>query len=316
MRPWTTALRVVPVAALLLPSSDGRAQARAVITADSTPAAVDRIFARWNHTDSPSCALGVSRNGTPVYTRGYGMANLEYDLAISPASVFHLASVSKQFTALAVLLLAQGGKLTLDDDVRRYVPELPDYGHRITLRHLLTHTSGLRDEWDLLALARGHFDEELITESDVLDVVTRQRALNFVPGAEYLYSNTGFTLAGLVVRRVSGQSLRDFAEARIFAPLGMRRTHFHDDHTMVVKNRTSAYEPGPPGAWKVQRAAIRHLRSDESPFHRRRSPRLGGAPRPTPGERCCASPRDADQCHSHQWRLDRLRARAGHADLP
>lgn len=250
MRPWIIVLHVLPALALLVPCGGARAQAPPTAV-DSTSTAVDRIFARWDHTDSPGCALGVSQNGTPMYTRGYGMANLEYDLAISPASVFHLASVSKQFTALAVLLLARDGKLSLDDDVRRYIPELPEYGHRITLRHLLTHTSGLRDQWALIGLARGRFEEDLITEGDVLDVVTRQRAVNFAPGAEWLYSNTGYTLAAVIVRRVSGQSLHDFADARIFAPLGMRHTHFHDDHAMIVKNRTSAYTPGTGGAWKV-----------------------------------------------------------------
>jgi CubicO group peptidase (beta-lactamase class C family) len=188
---------------------------------DSTRAAVDRVFAQWNRTDSPGCALGVARGGKVVYEKGYGMSNLESDIAITPGSIFHVASVSKKFTAMAAMLLARDGKLSLDDDIRKYLPEIPDYGHRITVRDSLTHTSGLRDQWDLLFFARGRFDEDRITEADVLDIVSRQKALNFVPGTEYLYSNTGFTLVGTIVKRVSGKTLREFADERIFQPLGM-----------------------------------------------------------------------------------------------
>jgi CubicO group peptidase (beta-lactamase class C family) len=194
--------------------------------------------------------VGVARHGAVVFQNGYGMANLEVDAPITPASIFHVASVSKQFTAMAVALLARDGKLSLDDDVRKHLPELPDYGHTITIRHLLTHTSGLRDQWDLLAMARGRFEENRITEDDVLEIVARQKALNFTPGTEYLYSNTGYTLAGTIVRRVSGKSLRDFAEERIFRPLGMAHTHFHDDYGMVVKGRAAGYARGPRG-WRV-----------------------------------------------------------------
>jgi CubicO group peptidase (beta-lactamase class C family) len=204
---------------------------------DSTRVALNRVFAAWSAADGPGCAVGVSRDGAVVFQNGYGLANLETETPITPSSIFHVASVSKQFTAAAVMLLAREGKLSLDDDVRRYLPELPDFGHRITLRHLLTHTSGLRDQWDLLAMARGRFEENRITEDDVLEIVGRQKALNFVPGTEYLYSNTGYTLAAVVVRRVSGKSLREFADERIFKPLGMGDTHFHDDYTMVVKGR-------------------------------------------------------------------------------
>ncbi|MDQ3948749.1 MAG: beta-lactamase family protein, partial [Gemmatimonadota bacterium] len=176
---------------------------------------------------------------------------LELDAPITPASIFHVASVSKQFTGMALALLARDGKLSLDDDIRRYLPEIPNYGHRITIRHLLNHTSGLRDQWDLLYMARGRFEENRITEADVLEIVRRQKALNFVPGTEYLYSNTGYTLAGTIVKRVSGKSLREFADERIFKPLGMTSTHFHDDYTMVVKGRAAAYTRGADGKWHV-----------------------------------------------------------------
>jgi CubicO group peptidase (beta-lactamase class C family) len=220
---------------------------------DSLTRAVDHVFDAFRNTDSPGCAVGVSRNDNIVLERGYGMANLETDTPIQPTSIFHVASVSKQFTAAAIMLLERDGKISLDDNIRKYLPEIPDYGTPITIRHLLTHTSGLRDQWELLALARGRFEEDRITTADVLDIVSRQTALNFKPGAEYLYSNTGFTLLGVIVQRVTGQSLRDFADQRIFKPLGMTRTHFHDDYTMLVPGRTSAYSPrsGAGAEWRV-----------------------------------------------------------------
>ncbi len=219
---------------------------------DTTSRMVDRLFEAWrnNDADGPGCALGVSRNGEVLYERGYGMANMETGTPITPSSIFHVASVSKQFTAMAVMLLARDGKLSVDDDIRKYVPEIPDYGTPITIRHLLTHTSGLRDQWALLRLARGRFEENRITDADVLDIASRQRSLNFTPGAEYVYSNTGYTLLALIVRRVSGKSLRDFSDERIFKPLGMTKTHFHDDYTMLVPGRTSAYARRGDG-WRV-----------------------------------------------------------------
>lgn len=239
----------IPAVLVLAAAHAGELSAQAL--PDSTRIALNRVFAGWSATNSPGCAVGASRNGEPVFQNGYGMANLELDVPITPSSIFHVASVSKQFTAMAVLLLAREGKLSLDDDIRAHLPELPDYGHRITVRHLLTHTSGLRDQWDLLFMARGRFEENRITEADVLEIVGRQKALNFVPGSEYLYSNTGYTLAGTIVRRVSGKSLREFADERIFRPLGMASTHFHDDYTMVVKGRAAAYAMRAGGRWHV-----------------------------------------------------------------
>jgi CubicO group peptidase (beta-lactamase class C family) len=209
------------------------------ITAEQS-ARIDSVFATWDHTNTPGCALGIERGGEILYQRGYGMANLETGQAITPGSIFHVASISKQFAAASIVLLASRGKLSLDDDIRKYVPEIPNYGTPITIRQLLTHTSGLRDQWVLLRMA-GWRQEDLITEDDVLWVVAKQKALNFTPGAEYLYSNTGYTLAGTIVKRVSGMSLRQFADTELFRPLGMLDTHFHDDHAMVVPRRTSAY---------------------------------------------------------------------------
>lgn len=244
--PRTLAIGTV-LGLLLAPAAGAQA---APAAPDTTARVVDRLFQSYADTHSPGCALAISRNGQLLYERGYGMANLETGTPNTPASIFHMASVSKQFTAMAIQLLARDGKLSLDDDIRTYFPEIPDYGTTITIRHLLHHTSGLRDQWNLLALARGRFEENRITTADVLDIVPRQKALNFTPGAEYLYSNTGYTLAAVIVQKVSGQSLRAFAQERIFNPLGMTRTHFHDDYTMLVPGRTSAYAPI-PGGWRV-----------------------------------------------------------------
>jgi CubicO group peptidase (beta-lactamase class C family) len=212
---------------------------------------IDSVFLHLDRTDAPGCAVGVSERGRMVYTRGYGMADLQHRIAIGPQSIFHVASVSKQFTAIAVALLAEEGRLSLDDDVRKYVPELPAYEAPITIRQLMHHTSGLRDQWNLLGYAGWRFPTDLITEQDVLQIVIRQKGLNFRPGAEYLYSNTGFTLLAIIVQRTSGHSLAQYAQARFFGPLGMHNTHFHDDYSMIVPGRTSAYAPREGGGWRI-----------------------------------------------------------------
>ena len=201
---------------------------------------IDAVFAGYDSRYSPGCAAAVVRDGRIVFEKGYGMADLQHDVPITPASIFHVASISKQFTAMAIVLLAEEGRLKLDDDIRTYLPEVPDLGHRITIRHLIHHTSGLRDQWQLLSLSGWRADDPK-SGDDILWLVSRQRALNFPPGAEHLYSNTGYTLLGTIVSRVSGRTLREFADERIFQPLGMTQTHFHDDHTMIVPGRTSAY---------------------------------------------------------------------------
>jgi CubicO group peptidase (beta-lactamase class C family) len=205
-------------------------------------ARVDKIFEKWNRTDSPGCALSVMRDGRIIYSHGYGMADLDHDVTITPSTVFHVASMSKQFTAASIVLLAQQGKLSLDDDVRKYIPELPDFGTPITIRHLIHHTSGLRDQWELLDLAGWRYSLDLITDDDVMSVITRQKELNFKPGDKHLYSNTGYTLLALVVKRVSGMPFREFTTKSIFEPLGMKNTHFRDDHAEIVKNNAYGYE--------------------------------------------------------------------------
>jgi len=201
---------------------------------------IDSIFTEYNDINKPGAAVAVVKNGEIVFKKGYGSANLEYDIPNTPSTIFHIASVSKQFTVFSVLLLAEKGKLTLDDDVRKYIPEVPEFGQTITLRHLASHTSGLRDQWNLLAMAGWRLDD-VITKEHVLKLVANQKELNFEPGEEYMYCNTGFTLLAEVVSRVSGKSFAEFTTSRIFEPLEMSNTLFYDDHEKIVKNRAYSY---------------------------------------------------------------------------
>lgn len=219
----------------------GRAQEKRSSDPASLIARVDRLFDRWDKPDSPGCALGVYRDGRVIYKRAYGIADLDHDIPLTTRSVFHVASVSKQFTAAAVTLLALEGKLSLDDNVRTYIPELPDFGHRITIQHLIHHTSGLRDQWSLLGLAGWRYSLDLITDDDVLQMMSRQRELNFTPGDRHVYCNTGYTLLATIVSRVSKMSFREYTTTRFFEPLGMTSTHFRDDHAEVVKNQAYGY---------------------------------------------------------------------------
>ena len=181
---------------------------------------VDRVFAEWNTTSSPGCALAVVKDDHVVYEHGYGMANLELGIAITPQSVFDIGSVSKQITAMAILLLAQEHRLSLDDDIRKYLPEMPDYGSTITIRHMLHHTSGLRNYDDLFDL-QGIPEADLTTDRDAMELILRQKGVNFRAGEEFLYSDTNYFLMSQIVKRVTGQTLRQFAQDRIFGPLQM-----------------------------------------------------------------------------------------------
>lgn len=207
---------------------------------------VDEIFAAFNNSETPGAAVAVVKDGKIIFKKGYGLANLEYDIPVTPATIFHIASVSKQFTVFSILLLEKEGRLSLDDDIRKYIPEVPDFGRKITLRHLANHTSGLRDQWNLLAMGGWRLDD-VITKDHVLKLVSKQKDLNFEPGAEYSYSNTGFTLLAEVVARVSGKSFAEFTEERIFEPLGMDNTLFYDDHEKIVKNRAYSYHTDSTG---------------------------------------------------------------------
>ena len=224
-------------------ANEARTLARPLAVTDSVEAAVDRVFAAYNHTGAPGCAVGVTRNGALVLAKGYGMANLDHGLAIRPTSVFETGSVAKQFTAATIVLLEQEGILSLEDPVRRWIPELTNLPPEVTLRALLHHTSGVRDYLPLMGLAGVR--EDWYTARDVLTMLARQRALTFTPGAGHEYSNSGYFLLSQVVQRASGRSLAEYARERIFQPLGMRNTHIHDDLTRIVPNRAHGYALAP-----------------------------------------------------------------------
>jgi CubicO group peptidase (beta-lactamase class C family) len=202
---------------------------------------VDQIFAKWG-TATPGCAVGVAVDGKPALTRAYGMADLEHDVKNTPDTIFEAGSVSKQFTAAAVLLLARDGKLSRDDPVKKYIPELPDYGPPLLIRHMLNHTSGLRDWGSVAGISGWPRTTRVHTQSHVVEIVSHQHALNFPTGTRWSYSNTGFNLAAVIVSRVSGMSFPEFTRTRIFEPLGMTHTSWRDDHTRIVKNRAIAYD--------------------------------------------------------------------------
>jgi CubicO group peptidase (beta-lactamase class C family) len=213
----------------------------AIAPAPAPGKAVDEIFAKWS-TSTPGCAVGVAVAGKPVLVKAYGMADLEHDVRNTPDTIFEAGSVSKQFTAMAVLLLAKEGKLSIDDPVRKYIPELPDYMVPLTIRHMLNHTSGLRDWGSVESIAGWPRTTREYTHGHVLDIVSRQKSLNFTPGDHYSYSNTGYNLSAIIVSRVSGMSFTEFEQKRIFQPLGLTHTSWRDDHTRIVKGRAIAYE--------------------------------------------------------------------------
>ena len=201
---------------------------------------VDEIFSQYAKPDSPGCALGIYRNGAIAYSHGYGMASLELGVPITPQTVFDIGSTSKQFTAFSILLLQQQGKLSVNDDIRKFLPQMPDYGKPITLHHLMTHTSGLRDYAGLFDLA-GIPEQNLTNDQDAVDLIVRQKALNFMPGEEWDYSNSGFFLLSQVIHRVTSKSLRDFDQENIFRPLGMTSTQIFNDHTLIIPHRATGY---------------------------------------------------------------------------
>lgn len=237
--------------ALLLVLCITSATGRSVALQDtSVTAQVDKLFAPWDKPNSPGCALAVVRDARIIYSRGYGMADLEHEVPITPVSTFYIGSLSKQFTAMAVALLAQQGTLSLDDDIHKYLPELPSYDKPITIRHLIHHTSGLPEYIPLLARA-GWRPDAPFGNQDALQIVARERHLNFEPGEQFAYSNTGYTLLAVIVERAARVRLDEFADARIFSPLDMKDTHFHADATRLVKRRAYAYEPSPGGGLRL-----------------------------------------------------------------
>ncbi|MFB9842527.1 serine hydrolase domain-containing protein [Mucilaginibacter ginsenosidivorans] len=208
---------------------------------NATAKKIDSLFKYWDNNKSAGFTIGIVRNDSLIYAKGYGMANLEYNIPNTPETIFHMASVSKQFTAYAIVLLARQGKLNMDDDIRKYLTWFPDLKQKITIRNLLNHTSGIRDQWQLLAIAGTRLDD-VITEDQIIKILSKQQALNFKPGDEWSYSNSGFTMLGEIVRSVTGKTLRQFTDSAIFKPLGMNHTHFHDDYTEIEPNRAYSYD--------------------------------------------------------------------------
>ena len=231
------------------------APAQSPVPADAA-ARVDAIFADLARTDSPGCAVGVIRDGQLLYGKGYGQASIEHTAPITTRTVFDIGSVSKHFTAAAIVLLAQQGKLALDDEVRKYVPELPDYtaasgGKKLTIRHLLHHTGGVRNYDTLMALTATDFSGRT-GDREALDYIVRQKELNFPPGDDYLYSNSGFFLLSQIVKKASGKTLREFAAEHMFAPLGMSDSLFLDDTTLIIPRRATGYSPKRGGGWDIE----------------------------------------------------------------
>ena len=210
-------------------------------THETLEAKVDQLFTEWNRSDSPGAALAVTRDGEIIYKQGYGTANLEYDIPITTGTIFDIASVSKQFAGFAIATLLHEGKLSLDDDIRMYLPDVPDFGNRITIRHLLHHTSGLRDWVQSLVIA-GDMMDDVISFKHILKMARHQKTLNFEPGTEFLYSNTGYNLLAEIVEKVTGDSFREWTDTHIFKPLAMTDTHFHDDYQMILKHRAYSYQ--------------------------------------------------------------------------
>ena len=211
---------------------------------------VDTLFAERVSPGEPGCAVGVARANTVLYTQGYGIANLDYDLPVTPETVFDVGSVTKQFTAASIVLLSLDGALSLDDDVRVHLPELPDYGHPITIRHLLHHTSGIRDYLNLMALGNREFYAP-ISHQDIVELMARQHALNSTPGERYRYSNTGYMLLATIVDRVSGRTYGAFAHERFFEPLGMTRSFLYEDAERIVQGRATGYAPDEADGYRM-----------------------------------------------------------------
>jgi CubicO group peptidase (beta-lactamase class C family) len=238
-------MRLMAMGVLALSFVAGQAAA-----ADEKQEKVDKIFTNYDKAGSPGCAVGVIQEGNFVYRKGYGMGSIELGVPLTSQSVFYMGSVSKQFTAASVVLAVEQGYLSLDDDIRKYVPELPDYGYKITLRQMLHHTSGLRDLLTLFELA-GRDVADVHSEAEIIDLIARQKSLNNVPGEEYIYSNTNYYLVGVAVHRATKKTLNEFATENIFKPLGMTHTRYYDDHSLILPNRVAAYSPGDDGRFAV-----------------------------------------------------------------
>ncbi|MEJ7812340.1 MAG: serine hydrolase domain-containing protein [Gemmatimonadaceae bacterium] len=244
------AVLAAALVAALAVSSAARAQ-HIVGVRDARALRADSVFQRFDRTDSPGCALGVYQDGKVLYARGYGMASLEHGVALSPRSVLDVGSISKQFTAMAILMLQKEGKLSLDDPIRKHIPEMPAYAEKITLRRALSQTSGLRDLYVMMGQTGRSFEGDTI---DALRVITRSAEPNYEPGARYLYTNSGWILAAQIVYRLTGKPLAQFAEERIFGPLGMHDTRYLADATTIIPNGAEGYAPRSGGGFRVARS--------------------------------------------------------------
>ena len=201
---------------------------------------IDSLFTDWNKPDVPGCALGIIKDGKMIYSNGYGIGDLEHDIEITPSSVFYIGSVSKQFVTFSILLLEEQGKLNLDDRIQKYLPDFPEYGTPLTIRHFIHHTSGVRDYLTMMHLkGRNYLDN--IDVNEVYELIKKQSELNFSPGEKYLYSNSCYFMLAMIVEKAAGQSLKIFAHENIFQPLGMKSTLFYDDNTDLIKNRVFSY---------------------------------------------------------------------------
>jgi len=207
---------------------------------DSLTIKLDALFSNYNNKTGPGVAVGITQNGKTIFKKGYGLANMEYDIPITSASIFDIASVSKQFAGLAISMLVQQGKISLSDDIHKYVPEVPDFGQTITINHLVHHTSGIRDWPEGLNVAGWRWNEDFSFE-DIKRMIKHQKDLDFVPGTKFSYSNTGYNLLAMIVERVTGKSFREWTRENIFTPMQMTNSHFHDKESELVKNMAYSY---------------------------------------------------------------------------
>ncbi len=238
--------------ALILGVTSQTAVANQAYTHNALTDKVDEMFKQWDKDDSPGAAVGIFKDGRIIYTRGYGIANLEYALPWTPQAPSRIGSISKQFIGMCIAILAEQGKISLDDNIRKYIPDWPEYNGPIKLKHLLHHTSGVREYLTLVELmGKAEGSGYVYTPKELVRTLSRQKELNFKPGDEYSYSNSGYFLLSEIVNRVSGLETSAFAKKYIFDPLGMNNTHFHDDPNMIVKNRAYGYSPKKEGGYRL-----------------------------------------------------------------
>src|SRR5688572_28889854 len=260
MKRWMNSMRrknflfVVAVVAFFSTATWAQVSNKELPNKEKVIAGAERAFEKFTKAyvgPAPGCAAAVSLNGETVFEKAFGLADLEHNVPNTPQTIFESGSVAKQFTAAAIVLLHQDGKLNLDDPVMKHIPELPDFGWPLTIRHLLNHTSGLRDWGAVLGLTGAGRGDRVVTQDLALDVIIHQRALNFTPGSEYSYSNSGYNLAAIIVERVSKQKFPAFVEERLFKPLGMKNSSWRDDYQRIVPGRAQAYSRQGNGPWRL-----------------------------------------------------------------